>query len=73
MQIDGGAWQDAQLGPSGRQRLLAAVVLPLDAEPGHHNLACRVVDGDGKTQSAAREDPFPEGSSGIQQLIVKVA
>ena len=30
VQIDGGAWQDAKLGPSRRQRLLAPVVLALD-------------------------------------------
>jgi hypothetical protein len=32
-----------------------------------------VVDGMGNTQSSARMNPFPEGSSGIQSLIVRVA
>ena len=29
VRVDGGAWADAELGPDGRQRLLAPVVLPL--------------------------------------------
>ena len=32
-----------------------------DAEPGPHNLACRVVDGNGDEQTAARADPVPRG------------
>ena len=45
----------------------------MDRRAGSHNLSCRVIDGRGQTQSAARMEPFPEGSSGIQTLIVKVA
>jgi DMSO/TMAO reductase YedYZ molybdopterin-dependent catalytic subunit len=73
VQIDGGAWQDARLGPSAGNDFWRQWYLPWTAEPGTHNLSSRVVDGNGQTQSAARMDPFPEGSSGIQQLIVKVA
>ena len=73
VQIDGGAWQDARLGPSAGNDYWRQWYLPWQAEPGSHNLSCRVMDGHGNTQSAARMDPFPEGSSGIQQLIVKVA
>ena len=73
VQIDGGAWQDAMLGPTAGNDYWRQWYLPWTAEPGSHNLSCRVVDGTGMPQSAARMDPFPEGSSGIQQLIVKVA
>jgi DMSO/TMAO reductase YedYZ molybdopterin-dependent catalytic subunit len=73
VQIDGGAWQDAQLGPSAGNDYWRQWYFPWTAEPGQHNLSSRVVDGKGETQSPARTDPFPEGSSGIQQLIVKVA
>jgi len=73
VQIDGGAWQDAQLGPSAGNDYWRQWYLPWTAEAGSHNLSCRVVDGQGNTQTAARMDPFPEGSSGVQQLIVKVA
>ncbi len=73
VQIDGSAWQDATLGPSAGNDYWRQWYLPWTAEPGSHNLSCRVIDGKGQTQPAARMDPFPEGSSGIQQLIVKVA
>ena len=73
VQIDGGAWQDAMLGPSAGNDYWRQWYFPWQAEPGSHNLSCRVVDGNGNTQSSARMNPFPEGSSGIQQLIVKVA
>ena len=73
VQIDGGAWQDAMLGPSAGNDYWRQWYFPWQAEPGSHNLSCRVVDGKGNTQSSARMNPFPEGSSGIQQLIVKVA
>jgi DMSO/TMAO reductase YedYZ molybdopterin-dependent catalytic subunit len=73
VQIDAGPWQDAQLGPSAGNDYWRQWYLPWTAEPGSHNLSCRVIDGTGRTQTPARMEPFPEGSSGIQQLIVKVA
>jgi DMSO/TMAO reductase YedYZ molybdopterin-dependent catalytic subunit len=73
VQVDGGGWQDAMLGPSAGNDYWRQWYLPWTAEPGSHNLSCRVVDGQGQTQTAARMEPFPEGSSGIQTLIVKVA
>ena len=73
VQIDGGPWQDAMLGPSAGNDYWRQWYLPWTAESGTHNLACRVIDGNGATQTAVRAEPFPEGSSGIQTLIVKVA
>jgi DMSO/TMAO reductase YedYZ molybdopterin-dependent catalytic subunit len=73
VQIDGGPWQAARLGPSAGNDYWRQWYLPWQAEPGSHNLSCRVVDGNGETQTPARMEPFPEGSSGIQQLIVNVA
>jgi len=73
VQIDGGAWQDAQLGPSAGNDYWRQWHFPWRAEPGSHTLSCRVIDGMGNTQSSARMNPFPEGSSGIQSLIVTVA
>ena len=73
VQIDGGAWQDAMLGPSAGNDYWRQWYLPWRPSPAPTTSACRVVDGKGDTQSSARMDPFPEGSSGIQQLIVKVA
>jgi DMSO/TMAO reductase YedYZ molybdopterin-dependent catalytic subunit len=73
VQVDGSAWQDAVLGPSAGNDYWRQWYYPWTAEAGSHNLSCRVVDGNGNVQSDVRANPFPEGSSGIQQLIVTVA
>ena len=73
VQIDGGPWQDAELGPSAGNDYWRQWHFPWTAESGTHNLATRVIDGNGETQTAARAEPFPAGSSGIQSLIVNVA
>jgi hypothetical protein len=46
--------------------------MPWDAEPGSHQLAVRVTDRDGTVQSDERATPFPDGSSGIQEIVVTV-
>jgi len=73
VQVDGGPWQDAELGPSAGNDYWRQWHYPWKAESGTHNLACRVIDGNGNTQTDVRMNPFPEGSSGIQSLVVKVA
>jgi DMSO/TMAO reductase YedYZ molybdopterin-dependent catalytic subunit len=72
VKIDGGPWLDAQLGPSAGNDYWRQWYLPWTAEPGSHTLACRVIDGEGNTQSDARMDPFPEGASGVQTIVVQV-
>jgi DMSO/TMAO reductase YedYZ molybdopterin-dependent catalytic subunit len=73
VQVDGGRWEDAQLGPSAGNDYWRQWYLPWTAESGSHTIASRVIDGNGQTQTAVRAEPFPGGSSGIQSLIVKVA
>jgi DMSO/TMAO reductase YedYZ molybdopterin-dependent catalytic subunit len=71
VRIDGGAWQEARLGPSGGEDYWRQWYLPWTAEPGQHSLAVRAGTGD-ETQTAARATPFPNGSSGIQEVVVTV-
>ena len=73
VQIDGGAWQDATLGPSAGNDYWRQWFFPWTAESGQHNLSCRVIDGNGNTQSTARANPFPDGASGIQSVLVTVS
>jgi DMSO/TMAO reductase YedYZ molybdopterin-dependent catalytic subunit len=73
VQIDGGAWQDAELGPDVGSDYWRQWFYRWEATSGRHNVSSRVIDGNGNTQSDVRALPFPEGSSGIQQLIVDVA
>ncbi|MXG91230.1 molybdopterin-dependent oxidoreductase [Nocardioides flavescens] len=73
VQVDGGGWQDAQLGPSAGNDYWRQWYYPWTAESGTHTISSRVIDGNGQTQSDVRAEPFPSGSSGIQSLIIKVA
>lgn len=73
VRVDGGPWQDATLGPDGGNDYWRQWFLPWDAQPGQHRLAVRAVSGDGETQTAVRAKPFPEGSSGVQEILVTVS
>ncbi|WP_300641562.1 molybdopterin-dependent oxidoreductase [Nocardioides sp.] len=73
VQIDGGAWEDAEMGPDVGNDYWRQWFYRWDARPGSHNVAARAISGDGETQTAVRAVPFPEGSSGIQSLQVTVS
>lgn len=73
VRVDDGDWQRARLGPSAGSDYWRQWYLPWTAETGQHTLSCRTVDGDDETQTAERVPPFPDGSSGIQEIVVNVA
>ena len=73
VRIDGGAWQEAMLGPSGGTDYWRQWYLPWDAPSGAHQLAVRAFGEDGTEQTAAKASPFPAGSSGIQEVVVTVS
>ncbi len=70
--VDDGPWTAATLGPSAGQDYWRQWYLPWQATPGRHTLAARAITGRGRSQSAERASPFPDGSSGIQRLVVTV-
>lgn len=72
VRIDGGAWQPARLGPDAGVDYWRQWYLPWQATPGRHMLAVRTVTEDGEEQTPVRTSPFPEGSSGIQEVVVTV-
>jgi DMSO/TMAO reductase YedYZ molybdopterin-dependent catalytic subunit len=72
VRVDGGPWQPARLGPDVGVDYWRQWYLPWTAEPGQHTLAVRATDGRGEVQTAVRAAPFPNGSSGIQQVVVNV-
>jgi hypothetical protein len=72
VRIDGQAWQEATLGPDVGDDYWRQWFLEWDAEPGQHFLACRATTKDGEVQSAVRRTPFPEGSSGLQEIAVNI-
>ena len=73
VQIDDGAWQDANL----------ATVVTVDswlqwsyawaAKKGKHTIAVRAVGSDGDVQTAALADPAPNGSTGLHTIQVSVS
>jgi DMSO/TMAO reductase YedYZ molybdopterin-dependent catalytic subunit len=73
VRLDGGAWQEAELGPSGGVEYWRQWYLPWDADPGSHRIAVRATNRRGETQTTARATPFPDGSSGIQEVVVTVS
>jgi DMSO/TMAO reductase YedYZ molybdopterin-dependent catalytic subunit len=73
VRIDGQAWQPAQLGPQVTDDYWRQWFLEWDAEPGQHFISCRATNKDGDVQTPARMRPFPEGSTGLQEISVTVA
>jgi DMSO/TMAO reductase YedYZ molybdopterin-dependent catalytic subunit len=72
VQVDGGQWQPARLGPSAGEDYWRQWYLPWRAEPGEHSLTVRAVDQDGEVQPPVKAMPFPDGASGLQRIVVRV-
>jgi DMSO/TMAO reductase YedYZ molybdopterin-dependent catalytic subunit len=73
VRIDGGEWQQAKLGPSAGVEYWRQWYLPWDAKTGSHMVAVRCTDQKGQVQVEQRTTPFPDGSSGIQEIVFTVA
>ena len=73
VQIDGAAWQTAELGPSAGVDYWRQWYLPWEAQSGEYSLSVRAVTQDGEVQTPAKAMPFPDGSSGYQSIITRVA
>ncbi|CAM3172040.1 molybdopterin-dependent oxidoreductase [Nocardioides dubius] len=72
VQIDDGPWQRAILGGDVGLDYWRQWYLPWEATSGSHSLSVRTTTQDGEVQTAARATPYPDGSTGIQQIQVKV-
>ncbi len=72
VRIDGGGWRPAELGPEANVDYWRQWFFRWDAEPGQHMVAVRATTKDGEVQTSARARPFPDGSSGIQEIVVNV-
>lgn len=72
VKVDGGGWQEAELGPQVGVDYWRQWYLPWTAESGDHDLSVRATDLDGEVQTDAKAAPFPNGSSGQQRIIVTV-
>ncbi|HQE30867.1 MAG TPA: molybdopterin-dependent oxidoreductase [Propionibacteriaceae bacterium] len=72
VRIDGGAWQEATLGPDGGVDSWRQWYLTWDATPGAHTIECRAWSADGKVQSVGPVPVDPDGPEGYHLLKVQV-
>jgi DMSO/TMAO reductase YedYZ molybdopterin-dependent catalytic subunit len=72
VRVDDGEWQRARLGPPAGQDYWRQWYLPWTAETGQHSLAVRAVTGETRPRPPRGRTPFPNGSSGIQEVVVTV-
>jgi DMSO/TMAO reductase YedYZ molybdopterin-dependent catalytic subunit len=70
VRIDGGPWQPATLGPDAGIDYWRQWYRAWDATPGAHMIAVRAIGRDGTVQTPVRAGSFPDGSSGIQEIVV---
>ena len=73
VQVDGGAWQTAELSTevSGDTWRMWRVVVDLPA--GRHSIRARASGTDGATQTESAADPVPDGATGWPGIIVTVS
>lgn len=72
VRVDGGPWQPATLGSDAGDDYWRQWFIEWDAKPGQHFVASRATNKAGDVQTAARMTPFPEGSTGIQEIAINV-
>ncbi|MCA0294296.1 MAG: molybdopterin-dependent oxidoreductase [Actinobacteria bacterium] len=72
VQVDGGDWQQATLGPDVGLDYWRQWYLPWTATPGSHRLAARARDGDGVVQTAQVQGVLPDGPTGYHVVTVQV-
>ena len=69
VQVDGGPWKDAEMGPEVNNVYWRQWYLMVDGlKAGNHRVAARCIDGSGETQTAVRAEPYPEGASGVHTV-----
>jgi DMSO/TMAO reductase YedYZ molybdopterin-dependent catalytic subunit len=73
VQIDGGDWQRAELGPEFSDATWRQWMLRWDATAGRHTLRVRATDRNGQVQTAEVTPAEPDGATGHHTRQVKVA
>jgi DMSO/TMAO reductase YedYZ molybdopterin-dependent catalytic subunit len=70
--IDGGPWVAAELAEEDTVDTWRQWVYRWDATSGDHRLTVRATDRSGATQTAQRQEPFPDGATGQHEIVVRV-
>ena len=64
MQLDGGAWQEAELGGVPDDDTWVQWLLRTDLDEGDHEVVVRATDKSGYTQTPVETDVVPDGATG---------
>lgn len=72
VQVDDGAWQEADLATEISVDTWRQWAWQWDATPGEHVLRVRATDASGAPQTAERQDVVPDGATGLHEVRVTV-
>ncbi|SDL59487.1 DMSO/TMAO reductase YedYZ, molybdopterin-dependent catalytic subunit [Lentzea albidocapillata subsp. violacea] len=72
VRVDGGPWQEAELGADVSDTTWRMWRVELDLGRGSHAVECRATDKSGFTQDQARLDPVPDGATGWHSVTFTV-
>ncbi|MEV0459867.1 molybdopterin-dependent oxidoreductase, partial [Catellatospora methionotrophica] len=72
VQVDDAPWRQARLLPVPSTDTWVQWVWDWPASTGSHTLRVRAIDGTGAVQAEQRAEPFPDGATGWQTLVVTV-
>jgi DMSO/TMAO reductase YedYZ molybdopterin-dependent catalytic subunit len=72
VQVDDGAWQDAELAETTGPDTWRQWRYRWDATAGRHRLTVRAVDADGRRQQVEVAPPAPDGATGLHTVDVEV-
>ncbi len=70
--VDGGPWRSARLAESLSKDTWRQWVWEWPATAGTHTIECRAIDGTGAAQSATSHGIRPDGSTGLDSVVVMV-
>ncbi|SFB16355.1 DMSO/TMAO reductase YedYZ, molybdopterin-dependent catalytic subunit [Nocardioides alpinus] len=73
VQVDGGAWQPAELGEVPSVDTWVQWAVTLDVGEGDHEVRVRAVGKDGETQTSAIARPDPDGSTGLHAIEISAS
>ncbi|MFC9531766.1 sulfite oxidase [Streptomyces sp. NPDC056975] len=72
VRVDDGPWERATLAEEDTRDTWRQWSYPWQATSGGHRLTVRATDGTGRTQTARRADPVPDGASGYHSIRVEI-
>jgi hypothetical protein len=73
LQLDGGPWQEADLGTQPTKEAWRMWRRSFDVRPGTHTVAVRATDATGYTQTVDVADPVPDGATGLHSVVFTAA